>query len=72
MHRPDRSCGQAEDVDGVDRVAEVGQGDVAEAVAAEVLGAAGLVQHRKCAADEQCRRDRTGQQADAVHRATWP
>src|SRR5215203_5012116 len=72
VHHPDRSGGHAEDVDGVDRVAEVGQGDVAQAVTAEVLGPASLVKHRKCAADEQCRRDRTGQQADAVHRATWP
>src|SRR5215207_7085148 len=46
VHGPDGSGWQAEDVEGIDRVADVGQNDIAEAVAAEVLGAGRLVQHR--------------------------
>jgi hypothetical protein len=46
VQEPDRARRQVEDVDRVDRVTDVGEDEVADAVRGEVSGPGGLHQHR--------------------------
>lgn len=52
---PDRSERQADDIDGIDQVAEIGEHNVAEAVGSEVFRPSRLHQHRQRAGNEDRR-----------------
>ena len=45
MQQPDRTDWQAEDVQGMDRITDIGQDDVAQAIGTQILAAIGLEQH---------------------------